>query len=56
MPNVYNVWADATPEQIDRYLPAALRGEGGDAYAVTEAEAGSDPGGISSTAVATDAG
>ena len=31
----------------------ALRGEGGDAYAVTEAEAGSDPGGIASTAVAT---
>ncbi len=34
----------------------ALRGEGGDAYAVTEAEAGSDPGGIASTAVATDGG
>ena len=30
----------------------ALRGEGGDAYAVTEAEAGSDPGGIATTAVA----
>ena len=29
----------------------ALRGEGGDAYAVTEAEAGSDPGGIATTAV-----
>jgi alkylation response protein AidB-like acyl-CoA dehydrogenase len=45
-----------TPEQIERYLLPALRGEGGDAYAVTEAEAGSDPGGIASTAVATDAG
>jgi acyl-CoA dehydrogenase len=33
-----------------------LRGEGGDAYAVTEAEAGSDPAGIASTAVATDGG
>ena len=31
----------------------ALRGEGGDAYAVTEAEAGSDPGGISATAAST---
>jgi acyl-CoA dehydrogenase len=51
VPNVYNVWADATPEQFERYVPAALRGEGGDAYAVTEAEAGSDPSGISTVAV-----
>ncbi len=51
VPNVYNVLAQGTPEQIERYLVPALRGEGGDAYAVTEAEAGSDPGGISSTAV-----
>jgi acyl-CoA dehydrogenase len=50
VPNVYNVWADATPEQIERYLPAALRGEGGDAYAVTEAEAGSDPSAVATTA------
>jgi acyl-CoA dehydrogenase len=56
VPSVYNVWADATPEQIERYVPAALRGDGGDAYAVTEAEAGSDPNGIASTAVATDGG
>ena len=56
VPNVYNVLLTGTPEQIDRYIAPALRGEGGDAYAVTEAEAGSDPGGIASTAVATDAG
>jgi alkylation response protein AidB-like acyl-CoA dehydrogenase len=47
----------ATAEQRERYVAPILRGEGGDtAYAVTEAEAGSDPGGIASTAVATDAG
>ena len=51
VPNVYNVWADASPEQFERYVPAALRGEGGDAYALTEAEAGSDPSGISTVAV-----
>ncbi|MFZ0387720.1 MAG: acyl-CoA dehydrogenase [Solirubrobacteraceae bacterium] len=51
VPNVYNVWADASPEQFERYVPAALRGEGGDAYAVTEAEAGSDPSGIATVAV-----
>jgi acyl-CoA dehydrogenase len=56
VPSVYNVWAEGTPEQLERYVVPALRGEGGDAYAVTEAEAGSDPGGIASTAVATDAG
>ena len=56
VPSAYNVLLQGTPEQVERYLVPALRGEGGDAYAVTEAEAGSDPGGISSTAVATDAG
>jgi alkylation response protein AidB-like acyl-CoA dehydrogenase len=56
VPNVYNVLLTGTPEQIDRYIAPALRGEGGDAYAVTEAEAGSDPGGIATTAVQTDAG
>ena len=40
MPIVYNVWAQATPEQIERYVPAALAGEGADAYAVTEARGG----------------
>src|ERR1700733_3702349 len=56
VPSVYNVLLEGTPEQIERYVAPALRGEGGDAYAVTEAEAGSDPSGISTTAVATDAG
>jgi alkylation response protein AidB-like acyl-CoA dehydrogenase len=56
VPNNYNVLMQGTPEQIERYLVPGLRGEGGDAYAVTEAEAGSDPGGIATTAVATDGG
>ncbi len=56
VPSVYNVLLQGTPEQIERYLVPALRGEGGDAYAVTEAEAGSDPAGIASTAHATDGG
>jgi acyl-CoA dehydrogenase len=56
VPSAYNVLMHGTPEQIERYLVPALRGDGGDAYAVTEAEAGSDPGGIASTAVATDNG
>jgi acyl-CoA dehydrogenase len=51
MPNAYNVLAHGTPEQIERYLRPALRGELQDAYAVTEAEAGSDPSGIRTTAV-----
>ena len=53
VPSAYNVLLQGTPEQVERYLIPAIRGEGGDAYAVTEAEAGSDPGGIASTAVAT---
>ncbi len=56
VPNVYNVLIQGTDAQIERYLVPALRGAGGDAYAVTEAEAGSDPGGIATTAVATEAG
>src|SRR2546421_6519456 len=47
----YNVLSRGTPEQIERYLLPTLRGERADAYAVTEAEAGSDPGGIAGTAV-----
>jgi acyl-CoA dehydrogenase len=50
VPSVYNVWEDATAEQAERWVRPALAGEGGDAYAVTEAEAGSDPGGIATTA------
>ncbi|HLY50022.1 MAG TPA: acyl-CoA dehydrogenase [Solirubrobacteraceae bacterium] len=56
VPNAYNVLQQGTPEQIERYLVPALRGEGSDAYAVTEAEAGSDPGGIATTAVKSDGG
>ena len=52
VPSAYNVLTQGSPEQIDRYLVPALRGEGGDAYAVTEADAGSDPSGIATTAVA----
>jgi acyl-CoA dehydrogenase len=50
MPGAYNVLASGTPEQIERYLRPALRGELHDAYAVTEGEAGSDPSGIQTTA------
>src|ERR1700739_1334558 len=53
VPSAYNVLLQGTPDQVERYLIPALRGGGGDAYAVTEAEAGSDPGGIASTAVST---
>jgi acyl-CoA dehydrogenase len=56
VPQAYNVLMRGTAEQVDRYLRPALRGEGGDAYAVTEAEAGSDPGGIATTAVRSDGG
>ena len=50
MPNAYNVWSRASPEQIDRWLRPILRGEAQDAYAVTEEDAGSDPSGIATTA------
>jgi alkylation response protein AidB-like acyl-CoA dehydrogenase len=56
VPNAYNVLMQGSPEQIERYLVPALRGEGGDAYAVTEAEAGSDPSAIATTAARTEAG
>jgi acyl-CoA dehydrogenase len=56
VPNVYNVLIHGTREQIERYLVPALRGEGGDAYAVTEAEAGSDTSAIATTARPTDGG
>jgi acyl-CoA dehydrogenase len=56
IPGAYNVLASGTPEQIERYLKPALRGELHDAYAVTEAEAGSDPSGIATTAVRSDGG
>jgi alkylation response protein AidB-like acyl-CoA dehydrogenase len=50
VPNAYNVWAHASAEQAERYLRPALRGELRDAYAVTEAEAGSDPSRIAAVA------
>ena len=52
----YNVLARGTAAQIDRYLLPTLRGERADAYAVTEAAAGSDPAGIAATAQRTEAG
>jgi alkylation response protein AidB-like acyl-CoA dehydrogenase len=56
VPDAYNVWAHASPEQAERYLRPALRGELRDAYAVTERDAGSDPSRIASTAERTSAG
>jgi acyl-CoA dehydrogenase len=56
IPGAYNVLASGTPEQIERYLKPALRGETHDAYAVTEAEAGSDPSRIATTASRSDGG
>jgi alkylation response protein AidB-like acyl-CoA dehydrogenase len=50
VPNAYNVWRAGSEEQIERWLRPALRGELHDAYAVTEAGAGSDPAGIATTA------
>jgi acyl-CoA dehydrogenase len=50
VPTAYNVLAHGSPEQIERYLKPALRGELHDAYAVTEEHAGSDPSGIATTA------
>ena len=46
----YNVLGLGTEAQIDRYLRPTLRGERQDAYAVTEADAGSDPSQIETTA------
>ena len=56
IPNAYNVWDHASAEQRERYLRPALRGELKDAYAVTEADAGSDPSRIATVAERTDAG
>jgi len=53
VPNVYNVWSAATRAQCERWVVPALRGEGADAYAVTEANAGSDTSAIQTTARAT---
>ena len=42
--------ASATPEQKERYLLPACRGERRDAYAITEEQAGSDPSMVRTTA------
>jgi alkylation response protein AidB-like acyl-CoA dehydrogenase len=56
VPNAYNVLAHGSPEQVERYLRPALRGELQDAYAVTERDAGSDPSRIATTATPTAGG
>jgi acyl-CoA dehydrogenase len=56
VPNAYNVFHNASDEQADKYLRPLIAGKMKDAYAVTEAEAGSDPSGIATTAERTDAG
>jgi acyl-CoA dehydrogenase len=56
VPNAYNVWDHASPEQRERYLAPAIRGELKDAYAVTERGAGSDPSSIEATATPSDGG
>jgi acyl-CoA dehydrogenase len=56
VPNAYNVWDHASPEQCERYLRPALRGELKDSYAVTERDAGSDPSRIAATAERIDGG
>jgi acyl-CoA dehydrogenase len=56
VPNAYNVWDHASPEQCERYLRPALRGELKDSYAVTERDAGSDPSRIAATAERTEGG
>jgi acyl-CoA dehydrogenase len=56
VPNAYNVWDHASPEQCERYLRPALRGELKDSYAVTERDAGSDPSRIAATADRIDGG
>ncbi len=56
IPNAYNVWDHASEAQRERYLRPAIAGELKDAYAVTEAEAGSDPSRIQTTAQRTGAG
>jgi acyl-CoA dehydrogenase len=50
IPSVANVLSHGTDDQIERYLRPALRGERWECYAITEAAAGSDPGGVVGTA------
>jgi butyryl-CoA dehydrogenase len=46
-----NALRACTPEQRERWLGPGIRGERRDAVAITEADAGSDPGNIATTAV-----
>jgi acyl-CoA dehydrogenase len=50
------VLAYGTDEQRERYLLPVIRGDRRDAFAITEPEAGSDPGGIRTTATRVDDG
>jgi len=50
VPNAYNVLGVGTPEQKATYLAPSLTGHAHLSYAVTEADAGSDPSGISTIA------
>jgi alkylation response protein AidB-like acyl-CoA dehydrogenase len=51
-----NVLARCTPQQRETYLLPVIRGEKRDAYATTEADAGSDAAAISTTATQVDGG
>jgi alkylation response protein AidB-like acyl-CoA dehydrogenase len=51
-----NVLAYGTDEQRERYLLPLIRGDRREAFAITEPEAGSDPGGIRTTATRVDDG
>jgi acyl-CoA dehydrogenase len=50
-PEVRSILLSLNPEQMDRYLHPVLRGEKATAFAQTEPDAGSDPGGMRTTAV-----
>ncbi len=56
VPNAYNVFHNASEAQAERYLRPLIAGKMKDAYAVTEAEAGSDPSRIATTAERTEGG
>ena len=51
-----NVLAYGTEQQREEYLFPVIRGERRDAFAVTESEAGSDPGGVRTSAKRVDGG
>jgi alkylation response protein AidB-like acyl-CoA dehydrogenase len=51
IPDPAIVFAEATPEQVERYVRPACQGKRQDCYAITEAGAGSDPSQLETTAV-----